>query len=210
LPPKLPEPVFWRYVEQASISSSSSEARRHQPATWDLPDNQEETAMSDTTQGKPQRGARTSASAAAEDIAAETARMAETLRTEVPSSVTDLLDKGLARAKDAHEKAAAILEHSTEAFEEAYGCATRGSAEYRQKLIEITRVNTNAAFDMAREFAEAKTLPELFERAVAHQRKQFELFTAQMKDLSSLTQKVVTETAEPIRHTMAEPFKIAS
>jgi len=67
-----------------------------------------------------------------------------------------------------------------------------------------------AVRDMAREFAEAKTLPELFERAVAQQRKQFELFTAQMKDLSSLTQKVVSETTEPIRSGMAEPFKIAS
>ena len=46
--------------------------------------------------------------------------------------------------------------------------------------------------------------------AEALTRKQFELFTAQMKDLSSLTQKVVAETTEPIRHNMAEPFKIAS
>src|SRR4051812_6512610 len=157
--------------------------------------------MSDTTQTRSQKSGRAAAAAAAEEMTAT-----QTLRAEAPSSVTDLLDKGLARAKDAHEKATAILEHSTEAFEEAYTCATRGSAEYRQKLLEIARTNYNVAFDMAREFAEAKTLPELFERAVAQQRKQFELFTAQMKDLSSLTQKVVSETTEPIRSGMAEPF----
>jgi phasin len=161
--------------------------------------------MSDTTQSRSQKGPRPSASTAAEDNIA-----AQTLRTEVPSSVTDLLDKGLARAKDAHEKASAIFEHSTEAFEEVFTCAKRGSGEYQQKLLEIARTNANAAFDMAHELAEAKTLPEVFERFLAHQRKQFELFTAQMKDLSMLTQKVVAETTEPIRTGMAEPFKLAS
>jgi phasin len=161
--------------------------------------------MSDTTQSRSQKGPRPSASTAAEDNIA-----AQTLRTEVPSSVTDLLDKGLARAKDAHEKASAIFEHSTEAFEEVFTCAKRGSGEYQQKLLEIARTNANAAFDMAHELAEAKTLPEVFERFLAHQRRQFELFTAQMKDLSMLTQKVVAETTEPIRTGMAEPFKLAS
>jgi len=166
----------------------------------------EEFKMSDTTQTTTRSPkSRASAAPPAEDSIA-----AETLRTEVPSSVVDLLDKGLARAKDAHEKAAAILEHSTEALEEVYTCAKRGSGEYQQKLVEIARINANAAFDMAHELAGATTLAEMFERFLAHQRKQFELFTAQMKELSALTQKVVTETTEPIRSNMAEPFKIAS
>jgi phasin len=158
--------------------------------------------MSDTTQT---RSPKSRATPPAEDNIA-----AETLRTEVPSSVVDLLDKGLARAKDAHEKAAAILEHSTGALEEVYTCAKRGSGEYQQKLVEIGRINANAAFDMAHELAGATTLPEMFERFLAHQRKHFELLTAQIKDLSALTQKVVTETTEPIRTNLAEPFKIAS
>lgn len=164
----------------------------------------EEFEMSDTTQTRSPK-TRASAAPPAEDNIA-----ADTLRTEIPSSVVDLLDKSLARAKDAHEKAAAIFEHSTEAFDEIYTCAKRGSGEYQQKLVEIARINATAAFDMAHELAEAKTLPEMFERFLAHQRKQFELFTAQIKDLSALTQKVVTETTEPIRSGMVEPFKIAS
>jgi phasin len=165
----------------------------------------EESKMSDTTQSRGPKSARAPASTAAEDNIA-----AQTLRAEAPSSVVDLLDKSLARAKDAHEKAAAIFEHSTGALEEVYTCAKRGSGEYQQKLVEIARINANAAFDMAHELAGATTLPEMFERFLAHQRKQFELFTAQMKDLSALTQKVVTETTEPIRSNLAEPFKIAS
>jgi hypothetical protein len=116
----------------------------------------------------------------------------------------------MARAKDAHEKASAILGHSTEAFEEAFACANRGSVEYRGKLMEIARANANATFDLAREIVAAKTLPEMFESALAHQRRQFETAATQMKELSALTQKVVTETTEPIRSGMTEPFKLAS
>jgi hypothetical protein len=109
-----------------------------------------------------------------------------------------------------HEKMTTILEHSTEAFEEAFSCANRGSAEYRVKLMEIARQNANTTFDLAREAFEAKSLPQLFELTLAHQRKQFELAAVQLKELSALTQKVVNETTEPIRSGMAEPFKLAS
>ena len=134
----------------------------------------------------------------------------ETLRTEVPSSFVDLFDKTLARTKDMHEKLTTILEHSTEAFEEAFSCANRGTAEYRVKLMEMARANANSTFDLAREAFEAKSLPQLFELTLAHQRKQFELAAVQLKELSALTQKVVSETTEPIRSNMAEPFKLAS
>lgn len=160
--------------------------------------------MSETTQARSSKAGRASASAA-EDFPA-----AATLRAELPSSLVDLFEKSVARAKDAHEKVTTIVEHSTEAFEEAFSCAQRGSSEYRVKLMEIARANANAAFDLAREMIEAKSVPEFFESALAHQRKQFEAGAAQLKELSLLTQKVVSETTEPIRSGMTEPFKLAS
>ena len=134
----------------------------------------------------------------------------ETLRPEAPSSFIDLFDKTLARTKDMHQKMSTILEHSTEAFEEAFSCANRGSTEYRVKLMEIARQNANTTFDLARQAFEAKSLPELLELTLAHQRKQFELASAQLKELSALTQKVVNEITKPIRHGIAEPFRLAS
>jgi hypothetical protein len=157
--------------------------------------------MSDT-QARAAKATRATTSAAEDNI--------ETLRTEVPSSFIDLFDKTLARTKDMHEKMSTMLEHSTEAFEEALTCANRGTTEYRVKLMEIARQNANSSFDLAREAFEVKSLPQLFELTLAHQRKQFELAAAQLKELSTLTQKVVSETTEPIRSGMAEPFRLAS
>ena len=161
--------------------------------------------MSDTaTQTRTSKSNRASAAPAGGNPAVGT------LRPEMPASFVDLFEKSVARAKDAHEKAASIVEHSAEAFEEAFSCANRGSAEYRNKLMEIARTNANAAFDLAREVLEAKSLPEVVESTLAHQRKQLDLAAAQMKDLTALTQKVVTEATEPLRNGMTEPFRLAS
>jgi len=161
--------------------------------------------MNETVQTRISRTQRAAANAAEEATEAVT-----TLRTEIPSSLVDLFEKSVARAKDAHEKAASVMQHSTEAFEEAFTCARRGQAEYRAKMMEIARANSNLAFDLARELCEAKTPGDLFESAIAHQRRQFDTAAAQMKDLSALTQKVLSETTEPIRTGMTEPFRLAS
>jgi hypothetical protein len=160
------------------------------------------TATTDTTQAKAARTARDAASVADETI--------ETLRTEAPSSFVDMFDKSLARSKDMHEKMATLMGSSTEAFEEALQSAHRGSSEYRAKLLDIARQNANASFDLARAVFEVKSVPELLELTMNHHRRQFELATSQMKDLSALTQKVVSETTDPIRSGMAEPFRMAS
>jgi phasin len=162
--------------------------------------------MTDTREPRAARAARATVAAAEENME----RAAETLRSELPSSFIDLFEKSFARTKDMHEKMSSVLEHSTEAFEEAFSCANRGSTEYRVKLMEIARTNANSAFDLAREAFEVKSLPELMELTIAHQRKQFELAAAQLKELSALTQKVVTETTEPIRNGITEPFRLAS
>ena len=154
--------------------------------------------MTDTTQSKAARTAR---------AADETS---ETLRSEMPSSFVDRFDKTLARSRDMHEKVATLMESSTEAFEEAFQCAHRGSSEYRAKLLDIARQNANTAFDLARAAFEVKSMPELLELTMNHHRRQFELATAQFKELSALTQKVVNETADPIRSGMSEPFRMAS
>jgi len=166
--------------------------------------------MSESTTTTQARTAARAARAAATATEENMERVAETLRTEIPSSFVDLFEKTLARTKDMHDKMTSVLEHSTEAFEEAFTCANRGSSEYRNKLMEIARINANSAFDLAREVCEVRTLPELMELAIGYQRKQFEVSSNQLKELSALTQKVVSETTAPIRTGMVEPFKIAS
>jgi len=145
--------------------------------------------MTETTQARTAKAARPAASAAE--------ATSETLRAEAPSSFIDLFDKTLARTKDMHQKMSTILEHSTEAFEEAFSCANRGSTEYRIKLMEIARANANTAFDLARQACEAKSLPELLELTLAHHRKLGMPWLDECALIGSATVQIFFSTSRP-------------
>jgi hypothetical protein len=54
-------------------------------------------------------------------------------------------------------------------------------------LIEMARVNSDAAFDFAREVAEAKAPSDLAEAWTTHATKQFDMLTKQANELTTLT-----------------------
>jgi hypothetical protein len=51
-----------------------------------------------------------------------------------------------------------------------------------------------------------KSLPEMVERSTEQVRKQFDLATAQNKELWALAEKMATETAEPIKTGLSRAF----
>src|SRR3984893_1967123 len=127
-------------------------------------------------------------------------------KVEMPAAFREFAERGVAQAKDTYEKMKAAAEEATDVLETTYSTATKGAADYGLKVIETTRVNTNAAFDFYGELITAKSLSEVIELSSAHARKQFEALTAQGKELSALAQKVATETAEPIKSGMNKAF----
>ena len=137
------------------------------------------------------------------EAAAEAAREAAT-------PLMNMLDQGLVRARETHEKMTDMFESASEAFDEAFSTVTRGSAECRVKMMQMARANANATFDMMRELMAARSLPELMELSSTHARRQFEMANQQMKELSELTRKVATESATPLRNGMTETFRQAS
>jgi phasin len=127
-------------------------------------------------------------------------------KVEMPAAFREFAERGVAQAKDTYEKMKAAAEEATDVLETTYSTATKGASDYGLKVIETTRVNTNAAFDFANDLITAKSLSEVIELSSAHARKQFEALTEQSKELSALAQKVATETAEPIKSGMNKAF----
>ncbi len=127
-------------------------------------------------------------------------------QVEMPAAFREFAERGVAQAKDTYEKMKAAAEEATDVLETTYSTATKGASDYGLKMIEVARVNTNAAFDFAGEVMAAKTLSEVVELTSAHARKQFEALTRQSKELNALAQKVATETAEPIKSGMNKAF----
>jgi phasin len=118
---------------------------------------------------------------------------------EVPPAFREVAEKGIAQAKDNYDKLKSAAEQASEVLEETYATASKGCSGYGLKLIETTRANSDAAFDLMSDVMNAKSYSEVVELYSAYLRKQFDTLVSQAKDLSEHAQKVATETAEPIK-----------
>jgi phasin len=120
-------------------------------------------------------------------------------KIEVPEMVRDFAEKSVQQAKDTYAKFKSAAEETTDMFEDTYATATKGATEFNLKALEALRLNVNSAFDYTRELFATKSLAEAVELSSTHVRKQFEALSTQAKDLTTIAQKVATETAEPIK-----------
>ena len=127
-------------------------------------------------------------------------------KLEVPAAFREFAEKGVSQAKENYEKMKAAAEEATDVLEDTYATATKGAVDYGRKLIEATRLNTNATFDFYTGLMNVKSYSDVIELSTTHARKQFEAVTAQTKDLAALAQKVATETAEPIKDSVTKAF----
>lgn len=129
---------------------------------------------------------------------------------EVPAAVRELAEKSVQSAREAYEKIKVSAEETTDLLEDTYSTASKGVAEYNAVALESLRTNVNAAFDFVGALFGAKSVSEAVEISTGHLRKQFDVLSAQTKELSTLAQKVATDTAEPIKASVEKTIKKAS
>lgn len=129
---------------------------------------------------------------------------------EVPAAVRELAEKSVQSAREAYEKIKVSAEETTDLLEDTYSTASKGVAEYNAVALESLRTNVNAAFDFVGALFGAKSVSEAVEISTGHLRKQFDVLSAQTKELSVLAQKVATDTAEPIKASVEKTIKKAS
>ncbi|MGC2332850.1 MAG: phasin family protein [Candidatus Acidiferrales bacterium] len=81
-----------------------------------------------------------------------------------PAAIRNLAKKGGAQAKENYEKMKAATEEMTNMVEATYVTSSKGATDYGLKVINITRVNTSAAFDFIGKLAAVKSLRSAFAR----------------------------------------------
>ena len=104
---------------------------------------------------------------------------------EVPAAFRELAEKGVAQAKENYEKVKSAAEQATDVLEDTYSTASKGCASYGLKLIETTRANSDATFDLMSELMTAKSYSEMVELSSAFLRKQFDTMIAQARNSAS-------------------------
>ena len=131
-------------------------------------------------------------------------------KMEVPAEFREMSEKGVAHARDAYAKAKVAGEETVDLLAKVYETVAKGAIEYNLKLIEIARTNNRAAFDYAHELLGVKSPSDLIELSTAHMRKQFDVVSAQNKELYALAQELAADATEPIKTGMSKAFNKAT
>ena len=129
---------------------------------------------------------------------------------EVPEQVRAFAEKGVSQVRDSYAKFKDAAETHNGTVEAVFTTASKGASEYSAKVLEFFKTNTSASLDFAQELIGAKTPSVAMELWTSHARKQFETFAAQAKELAALSQKVATETVEPIKASASKYYKPAA
>ena len=119
--------------------------------------------------------------------------------TEMPEAFREMAEKGVEQTGTLYAKAKVASEEAIDLLENTYETAAKRATDYNHKLIEIARTNTRAAFDNVHELLGAKSPSEFIELSTAQMRKQFEIVSAQNKELCALAQEIATEAAGAIK-----------
>jgi phasin len=123
-----------------------------------------------------------------------------------PQALREMADKGTAQAKASYDKMSAAAAEASSVLKNAGATAAQGFKDGNAKVIEFARTNSNAAFDFANELLAVKSPSEFIQLSTEQARKQFEVLSEQAKELTALSQKVMLETAEPLKAGAAKAF----
>jgi phasin len=129
---------------------------------------------------------------------------------EVPEQMRAFAEKGVSQARDSYARFKDVAETNNSTIEAVFTNASKGASEYSAKLMEIMKANTTSSLDFAQEIIGAKTPSEALELWTSHAKKQFETFSVYSKELAELSQKVASETVEPIKANASKLFKPAA
>ena len=133
-------------------------------------------------------------------------KSAGSAKTETPQAIREMDEKGTAQAKQAYEKMSTATAEASSIMQNAGATAMQGFKDSNAKVIEFARVNSNAALDFANLLLGVKSPSEFIQVSTEQARKQFEVLSAQAKELTALSQKVLLETAEPLKAGAAKAF----
>jgi phasin len=121
----------------------------------------------------------------------------------MPGFFRGIAENSVARVKENCEKMKAASGEMADVLRETFSTNAKGAADYGIKIIEISSVNTTSAFDFLANLMGKKSPSEIMTLSAAQAHKNFDVASAQNKELWDLAQKAATETAEPIKKSVA-------
>ena len=117
----------------------------------------------------------------------------------MPGVFRGIADQSVVRVKENCEKMKAASGEMADVLRETYLTNAKSAGDYGVRIIEISGANTSSAFDFLTNLMDTKSLSEIINLSATQSRKNFEVASAQNRELWELAQKFASETAEPIK-----------
>ena len=130
--------------------------------------------------------------------------------TEGAETVREFAQQGANYTTDMYEKTKAAAGETNKLIEQTYSAVAKSAADFNVQWIEMVRANTNSSLDFSRKLVGVKSPSEFLELSAAHARQQFEIFTEQAQQLTSLLQKVTTDAVQPLQAGVKSAFSKAA
>jgi phasin len=191
-----PFPNIFQHTEQPARSSTAA----FQPAKNRLCFNPKRQSMT-----APHRAATDQARAAYRHVTDQLGYLG--LDTAIPEGVRVLAEKSVAQTRKAYDRSCDAFDTSVTTFERSFDAAGQSATAFNRKIIDITRRNVDASFDLATSLAGAKNLANIVELQAAFWRNQFSVLTAQAEEVRALSTKMNADMAEPIKSQMARSVR---
>jgi hypothetical protein len=102
-------------------------------------------------------------------------------------------------ARKTAAKASDAAEETLNFVKITYSEAIKAAQDHNAKLIEFTRINTNAALDHALELSAVKSPAEFMDVTVRFAREQLAVLTEQTKELAALAQTATLKATERLK-----------
>ena len=126
---------------------------------------------------------------------------------EMPEMFRDVAEKSVKQAKDTYEKIRSAAEEATDVLEDQFESTRTGFVALNAKALDAAKASSDATFKFAKDVLAVKTFAEVIELQTAYARQQYDLVTAQAKEIQELVQKVSTEAAAPAKDAFTKFLK---
>jgi hypothetical protein len=108
------------------------------------------------------------------------------------------------------ERGVSVAKEATKVAEHSLSSSLASIRELNGKLIDMSHANADAVFDLAHELASAQAPSDLAAIWSAHARRQFEMMTTQVRELTLLGQKFASRSTDPFKRSFNEVFRHAA
>ena len=117
---------------------------------------------------------------------------------------------GTRPARKTIERGVSVAKEATKVAEHSLSSSLASMRELNGKLIDMSHANADAVFDLAHELASAQAPSDLAAIWSAHARRQLEMMTTQVRELTLLGQKFASRSTDPFKRIFNEIFKHAA